>query len=92
MKLSKTSDKKVPITVIAPSTNTMVADINISSTNKALNNNGPSVGRFNTTDKIILPDIRKVKDIQGYLLKDSKLNALDTSISPSIQEVLLPSL
>ena len=69
MKLSKTSDKKVPITVIAPSTNTMVADINISSTNKALNNNGPSVGRFNTTDTIILPDIRKGKRYPRVLTK-----------------------
>jgi len=56
--LSNTSDKKVPITVITPNTKTMLADINKSSTNKALNSKGPSVGRFNTTDTMMLPDIR----------------------------------
>ena len=52
------SDKNVPITVIVPSINTIAADTKRSSLKRAFSSNGPSVGRFKTTDTIMLPEIR----------------------------------
>jgi len=49
----------VPITVIAPKTKTIDANINRSSVNNAMSNKGPSVGRFKTTDTMMLPDNKK---------------------------------
>ena len=72
MKLSKISDKKVPMTVMAPRTRTIVADINKSSTNNALNSKGPSVGRFNTTDTMMLPDIKKGRRYPSVLTNGFK--------------------
>ena len=46
------------LTVIAPKTKTIEADINKSSFNKSLNNKFPYVGKFKTTDTIILPDFK----------------------------------
>ena len=52
------SDTKVPSTVMTPNTITIVADMNMSSANNALSSKGPSVGRFNTTETIIAPEIK----------------------------------
>ncbi len=52
------SEINVPITVIVPSINTIAADTKRSSLKRAFKSNGPSVGRFKTTDTMILPEIR----------------------------------
>ncbi len=52
------SDINVPITVIVPSIKTIAADTKRSSLKRAFKSNGPSVGRFKTTDTIMLPDIK----------------------------------
>src|SRR5262245_58603664 len=53
---SRMSEIKVPITVITPSSSTIVPARNISCAISALSRSGPTVGRPRTSDTMMLPD------------------------------------
>src|SRR5450631_4802819 len=54
--MSSRSEMNVPMTVMTPSSRMMVPARNISWAINALSSNGPTVGRLNTSDTMMLPD------------------------------------
>ena len=66
------------MTVIIPIINTMVPDRNISWAIRALNNNGPSVGKLITMETIMLPETKVGKRYPRVLITGFKatLNAV----------------
>src|SRR6202795_3605374 len=54
--IRRRSEMNVPITVITPSSRMMVPARNISWAISAFSSNGPTVGRLNTSDTMMLPD------------------------------------